>query len=712
MTTTENISAASSGEEPHCDLVMKGGITSGVIYPKLIYELAQRYRFKNIGGTSAGAIAAGACAAAECGRRGGMAGAFDELRGLPEWLGETVQPSGRSRLLSLFQPSSPVQQHFAVLLQALNKDARPAVVAALFRMLANHFTVALVVFVAGAALLAPLVRSLSLLVSGWSAFGAVIGALVVAGLAAQWAATRGQAWQFVAVMAGVYVLFVLALKIYVGTPWTWPLFGVALSLLIGVLLIWALLVALTAWRFVVTLFGGLHGNGYGLCSGRTMATPVADEEKLPGLTDWLTTYFDKLAGVTDRDHPLTFGDLWGGADRHAPDAVNLEVMTSAVSQQMIYGVPFREGTPTMYYEIGELNRLFPPRVVAWIEGRATAAEAAGPNGLRPDDYAADTMIRNAEGKALRPFPRGADLPVVVAIRMSLSFPVLLSAVPLYSVDYTLTRNQDEKKRMRDAMKEGRAPQAVFKATRIWFSDGGIGSNMPLHMFDALLPGHPSFAINLKAAHPDHPISDPETKENSGGRVYLAEDNHAGALRYWAAPNDGKPLGGLVGFLGSIINTMQNWRDEIQFPYPGYKDRIVQISQRSTEGGLNLDMPAPAIAALGNAGRMAAERLIDRFHVSGAQHGAGWTMHQTIRLRTFLGTMQPGSAALCPSISSGHWNNLASSITCYTVAEQKVAQKFLSGLGALGALGRPGNAVVSLERCALKPVAQIRITPKI
>ena len=41
-----------------CDLVMKGGITSGVVYPKAIDELAHEYMFKNIGGTSAGAIAA------------------------------------------------------------------------------------------------------------------------------------------------------------------------------------------------------------------------------------------------------------------------------------------------------------------------------------------------------------------------------------------------------------------------------------------------------------------------------------------------------------------------------------------------------------------------------------------------------------------------------------------------------------------------------
>jgi len=42
---------------------MKGGITSGVVYPLAIDELARTYKFKNIGGTSAGAIAATAAAA-------------------------------------------------------------------------------------------------------------------------------------------------------------------------------------------------------------------------------------------------------------------------------------------------------------------------------------------------------------------------------------------------------------------------------------------------------------------------------------------------------------------------------------------------------------------------------------------------------------------------------------------------------------------------
>jgi Patatin-like phospholipase len=51
----------------YCDLVMKGGITSGVVYPNAVLALAREFRFKNIGGTSARAIAAAISAAAALG---------------------------------------------------------------------------------------------------------------------------------------------------------------------------------------------------------------------------------------------------------------------------------------------------------------------------------------------------------------------------------------------------------------------------------------------------------------------------------------------------------------------------------------------------------------------------------------------------------------------------------------------------------------------
>ena len=37
---------------PYCDVIMKGGITSGVVYPEALVRLSRKYRFKSIGGAS------------------------------------------------------------------------------------------------------------------------------------------------------------------------------------------------------------------------------------------------------------------------------------------------------------------------------------------------------------------------------------------------------------------------------------------------------------------------------------------------------------------------------------------------------------------------------------------------------------------------------------------------------------------------------------
>ena len=90
-----------------CDIVMKGGLSSGVVYPEAVVRLAERYRFRGIGGTSAGAIAAVGLAAAEHGRAdGGMA----KLAAIPARLTETVD--GQPFILSLFRPEPETRRLF------------------------------------------------------------------------------------------------------------------------------------------------------------------------------------------------------------------------------------------------------------------------------------------------------------------------------------------------------------------------------------------------------------------------------------------------------------------------------------------------------------------------------------------------------------------------------------------------------------------------
>src|SRR5450432_2894915 len=87
-----------------CDIVMAGGVTSGIIYPGAVAMIARRYRFRSIGGTSVGAIAAAVTAAAEYGRRTGRnPDAFKLVATLPETLGELAS-DGHTRLFHLFTP--------------------------------------------------------------------------------------------------------------------------------------------------------------------------------------------------------------------------------------------------------------------------------------------------------------------------------------------------------------------------------------------------------------------------------------------------------------------------------------------------------------------------------------------------------------------------------------------------------------------------------
>src|SRR5215471_747697 len=108
--------------ERHCDVIMKGGITSGVVYPAAGVELAARYTLKSIGGTSAGAIAAGFFAAAERRRSvGGTARGFEELRTYPDRFGATV--SGDTPFLqALFRPLPQTRRLFDLLIAFLEKE--------------------------------------------------------------------------------------------------------------------------------------------------------------------------------------------------------------------------------------------------------------------------------------------------------------------------------------------------------------------------------------------------------------------------------------------------------------------------------------------------------------------------------------------------------------------------------------------------------------
>ncbi|MEN0072042.1 MAG: hypothetical protein AAGC63_13745, partial [Propionicimonas sp.] len=95
-----------------CDVVMKGGITSGVVYPGALAEFARSYRLRNLGGGSAGGIGSALGAAAEFGR---TSGGFSRLEALPAELGD-------GRLAALFAPDPVTRPLLGVMLAATGQD--------------------------------------------------------------------------------------------------------------------------------------------------------------------------------------------------------------------------------------------------------------------------------------------------------------------------------------------------------------------------------------------------------------------------------------------------------------------------------------------------------------------------------------------------------------------------------------------------------------
>ncbi len=678
---------ALSETKPACDLVMKGGITSGVVYPKLIARLAENWRFKSVGGTSAGAIAAAGCAAAELGRQSGRnPEAFRQLAQLPELLsGPAVQGRKDSKLLTLFKPAPWLADHFHVLLGTLNrKNPLGMAAGALAAMLRKFWITTLVVLA-----LLGLVAVAAVVTLTWRNSHDAFWLVVHCGLGSAliWAAFAflpgKELWRVVGGLAASVLFCAWQLN------WLGHVGGSRLLLATGVVMLWLLVtaavtVAVLAVRFVLSLLAGLRRNGWGLCAGHS-----ADETQQPqALTDWMVDFFDGLAGRPASGRPLTFGDLWGEDDDKPqpgdrPDRpvsereVDLQVMTTAISQQVCYALPWREGTGGFYYDPTEWAALFPKRVMDWFDQVAAAMDAGRPPVVGP------------AGQPLRRLPPNRHLPVVVAVRMSLSFPVLLSAVPLYAIDRSL--------------QEPGGPDPV--PTKVWFSDGGIASNMPLHFFDAALPGRPTFAVNLKQEHPRYPIDPKKKAREQTGRVYLA-DNRGGRSQYWAPPKDDS-IFGLFDFLGRIVDTMQNWRDQILFPYPGYRDRIVQISQRADEGGLNLNMPKENIARLSDAGEYAAETLDARFNPTS---GPGWPVHQQVRLRSFLALAE--EMLRSRGLQDPSWDQVAQLVNSedLNADERKLALQVLDTLRQLGQQFQTLD--LTLARQAPRPRPQMRISPRI
>jgi predicted acylesterase/phospholipase RssA len=536
-----------------CDLVMKGGITSGVVYPKAIALLARSYRFKNIGGTSAGAIAASVTAAAEYQRRRQDSNAgFELLDALPALLSAPVDAQ-RSKLLSLFQPDPRARRLFGVLIGALNSGGTVGRIVAIVR---------------------------GLLVAYWFASAASL---------------------------------LVALLVYRGAGLTAAILALLLALL-----------AFIGYAVYLDVTRQLVDNDFGMCTGMTV--PGASHE---ALTPWLHQLIQQAAGLTKPgDEPLTFGALWhaGGLPKAWTDAdpamrsIDLQMFSTNLAHGRPYVFPLPVAAKSerfrardrLFFKERELRRFLPDDVLRFL------LKHGKPYRLEPGREEHEPADSGADARELIELPEPEHFPVLLAARMSLSFPILFCAVPLWAIDY-----------------DPPPGQRAFR--RCWFSDGGISSNFPMHLFDGLLPSWPTFGINLEEKIPER-----------DEMVYLPKAYEKGYGERWnrfdQGPSSASRFG---GFVLAIVGTMQNWNDNTLGRMPGIRDRIARVRLKKGEGGMNLNMEQDKIAAVTGRGMQAAEQLMAQFVAASPQGpmAKGWDDQRWVRLGVLLKMIEERAAGV-------------------------------------------------------------------
>src|SRR5579859_1136474 len=369
--TVVSSASSSSAQQPKlqlCDIVMKGGITSGIVYPPAVSQLvAGNYQFQNIGGTSVGAMAAAGIAAAEFNRRcnSGSRAGFEYLHeDIQQWLGED------RNLLNLFQPASSTRPLFEILLALMSApnsvgslpgrgpvgnnvksslstdplpgsdptggDPKPPVGEGQDAgpLPGGDSTGGVIERAGGAANTTEGKGG----VANVARMGQVLGKI-----GASWLVNYGpfSVSAVLGAVIGVVVFELIPLALFALIDLANH--GVALLLggLFGVLYIVLGLVGLwLGWHVgnVLAAVFALPENEYGLCSGhntRWQQKPNMLASLFlwlwpappPPLTDWFSGVLNRLAGKQPADPPLTFGDLQG-------QGVQLKMISSNLSHNL------------------------------------------------------------------------------------------------------------------------------------------------------------------------------------------------------------------------------------------------------------------------------------------------------------------------------------------------------------------------------------------
>ena len=585
-----------------CDLIMKGGVTSGIVYPPAILTLARKYRFHSIGGASAGAIAAAAAAAAEYGRqappgslntnkpRGFVRFAqMNEELAKPGFIRELFQPADASRpLLQAFlhwqeEAATAEQQQQAA---QRNNEPPPGRIRRAVGWVERLETI----FEKSVGTQHRVGRILGLgvailLTSGFATWGVVL--------------LKGPSlW--------LQLLGAVLLALMLGLWWVGSVFG-------------GLFGAAVALGRIVLRLNDKEQLKYGICPGSDGPQARLDSQQL-ALTDWLHVRFNELAGLEPTEPPITLSQL-------RTRGIAFKLVTSNLTLGQPYILPMTRGSRSFFFKRSELERLFPQPV---IEALVQWGQAN-----RPDRA---ICISDEDAQDFLRFPMGEDIPLVVATRLSLSFPVLLSAVRLYSIrtEAYVPLGQYGPPRLLDLKRD---------VEEHWLSDGGISSNFPIHVFDAWVPTRPTFGITLY----DSPLPAVLEQLESSPRqrpILLPRPQDFDEARPQRTAIDG-----LADFLRAVFETAQSYRDNAQAGLPSYRERIVQIFMDKTEGGLNLDMPSEIVQGLQKKGQLATEELLARYPDN---RGHAFAEHQWVRMHVLMAELERHLMEVRSRFSKGEW----------------------------------------------------------
>ncbi|WP_141654294.1 patatin-like phospholipase domain-containing protein [Candidatus Nitrospira nitrosa] len=316
-----------------------------------------------------------------------------------------------------------------------------------------------------------------------------------------------------------------------------------------------------------------------------------------------------------------------GSDDSTPHSIDLQMFSTNLSHGRPYIFPLEEKEELFFME-QEMIRCLPEEVVLWMIEKSPS----------------DREIKSKKGLLALPPPN--DFPVLLATRMSLSFPFLLTAIPLHCI----------------------VPgSAVKQPRRCWFSDGGISSNFPIHLFDDLLPRWPTFGLTL------------EPKVDGQPDVFIAKTYNEGYEERWNYLSDEvaqkKDAGTLGWFMGAIVGSMQNWNDNSLTRMPGVRDRVARVRLNKTEGGLNLNMDEHDIKAVAARGKNAIRQLLQKF--SSVQNGSsvtGWDEHRFVRLHVLLKMLAARAPGVVSAVGLNSKSNIYATDFCKLLNDLKISMK--------------------------------------